>query len=191
MLPAHPQRDPAGDQRLDLRTRRQKLRDLRSGLNHLLEVVENEQQLLGWTGIQRVVPLADWFGWSRRPSACPIAGITSAGSRIAVRETKTRVTKWAPRPIAACVARRVLPIPAGPVSVSNRTSFLQQQMRDGGFLALASNERSEGNGEALWKSRRLRRGEQQRSAPRRFARRASKRSARSSSPKAQRVGEQT
>ena len=37
-------------------------------------------------------------------------------------------------------------------------------MRDGGFLALASNERSEGNGKALWKSSRPRRGRGKRRA---------------------------
>src|SRR6185437_9927883 len=45
VLPAHAQRDPAGEQRLDARTRRQKLRDFESSLNHLLEVIKHEQQL--------------------------------------------------------------------------------------------------------------------------------------------------
>ena len=56
MLPAHPQRNSTGDQRLDSRTRRQQLRDLRSGLNHLFEVIEHKQQFLPGEVVERVVP---------------------------------------------------------------------------------------------------------------------------------------
>ena len=44
MLPAHAQRHPTGDQRLDLWTRCQKPHDVWCGLTHLFEVIENEQQ---------------------------------------------------------------------------------------------------------------------------------------------------
>jgi len=60
---------------------------------------------------------------SRRPSARAMVGSAKAGSRRAARLTVTTPSaKALSRPATTCWARRVLPTPPGPVSVSRRTS---------------------------------------------------------------------
>ena len=78
----------------------------------------------------------------RRPSAWAMAEATSPGSLIGASATKnTPSAKCSITSAATCSARRVLPIPPGPVRVSSRTSVAQQPPPHLRQLAAASDQR--------------------------------------------------
>ena len=61
---------------------------------------------------------------SRIPRSAAIVEMTSAGSLIGARSTnQTPSAKSSSSAAATCSARRVLPMPPGPVSVTRRTSL--------------------------------------------------------------------
>ena len=80
---------------------------------------------------------------SRTPSAWAMVGTTRAGSRIGARSTRRarRPAKCAEQSAATWSARRVLPMPPGPVSVSSRTSSRSSRIWSLGKLALAPDQR--------------------------------------------------
>ena len=79
---------------------------------------------------------------SRPPSAWKIAGATCSGAPTAPRETNATPSRKAPASSSAtAIARRVLPTPPGPVSVSSRTSVAAEERTDRGQLALPPYQR--------------------------------------------------
>ena len=76
---ADPQKLPARDQELQVGAGREQLREFRGRLDHLLEVVDQEQELAFGTCSARP---------SFAPSVCAIVSVTSAGSRSADRSTQ-------------------------------------------------------------------------------------------------------
>ena len=80
------------------------------------------------------------------PTACDALSSTSAGSRSGAKGTHQTPSRYPSdaRP-AACAARRVFPVPPGPVSVSRRVPV--EQADDFGQLALAAQERRRRHGQ--------------------------------------------
>ena len=103
--------------------------DPRRRLDHLLEVVEHQQEpAFAERGGERLGP-GGMPGASRTPSAWAIAGRTRAGSRSGARSTKTTPSGNAGAAArAASIASRVLPTPPGPVSVTRR--WARQEIDD-------------------------------------------------------------
>ena len=107
------QRLAARDEHLRVRRPGEERRDRRRGLDDLLEVVEQDEQPL--------VRRRARSGRRRHRREAPIARSTSAGSRSACSGTqKTPSGNCSTASAASWSARRVLPLPPGPVSVSRR-----------------------------------------------------------------------
>jgi hypothetical protein len=96
LLSGEVQRFPARHQHLDLRAGGEQPGDVWRGLDHLLEVVEQQQQPL----VQQVIVWRGSVAAARATKKTPSGNSSSASA-------------------AACRARRVLPIPPGPVRVTN------------------------------------------------------------------------
>ena len=84
---------------------------------------------------------------SPRSSTCEMAGITCAGSRTAARSMKATRSNSSSTACAASIARRVLPEPPGPVSVTRRAEDICRVMRS--RLLLSPNEAGEVLGQVV------------------------------------------
>ena len=83
-----------------------------------------------------------WLPASLSPSVWAMVGTTRAGSTSRERRTnQTPSANASTSSAATCSARRVLPMPPGPVSVTSRTSSRPQQRRERGQLLLATQQR--------------------------------------------------
>ena len=142
--PRDTQRDAAGDQHLQPRAGRQQVRQSGAAAEHLLEVVEHQQELLvAQEGRQTLGAAAGRRRRARRAPARSVGG-TRSGSPIGARATKqTPSAKSAraarPRPARA---RRVLPTPPGPVSVTSRVSPARSATRRASSSARPTKELS-------------------------------------------------
>ena len=125
----------------------QQVGDVRRGVDDLLEVVEHQEQVLARSAAASCSG-GGRSASSRRSRAWAIAETTRSGSRTAARETKTAPSANAASSSAATsIARRVLPTPPGPVSVTRRTSGSSQQVADGRDLPLPPDQRRERDGQ--------------------------------------------
>ena len=122
---------------------RQERGDLRRCLEHLLQVVEHEQRRRRGECPRDRLDRPTTPAASARPSAWATVGRTSAASRTGDRSTNTADGATS----AAASASRVLPVPPGPVSVSNRTSASAEQGLHRRELELPSDERGRRRGQ--------------------------------------------
>ena len=114
------QRGPAGDHHMEPRTGGQELTDLERGAEHLLEIVDDEQQLpVAQEALQTL---------ERRPAPCHADAKCLRDGGGNEQRVADRRQRHEAHPVFEPIkhgcrrsrARRVLPIPPGPVSVSNR-----------------------------------------------------------------------
>ena len=113
------------------------------GVEHLLEVVQHQQQLLVAQVVRRAAPAGGCAAALAHAQRLGDRGATSAGSRIGASATKqTPSAKSSSQLGGHLEARRVLPMPPGPVSVSRRTSGRRSSWSaDGVDLPLAADQR--------------------------------------------------
>ena len=106
-------------------------------VEHLLEVVEHEQH----AGVRALRDhAASGLARLRQPSACGDRRPTSSGSRRRRGRRTPRRREVGASSAATASARRVLPVPPGPVSVTRRASS-RGAARDRGDLEPATDER--------------------------------------------------
>ena len=121
--PPQMQRPPARHDDLRSRRDRQQTWDLAGGVEHLLEVVEDEQylpfpQVVLEDLVHRTLP-----PFLPQPERGAMVGTTSTGSETDDRSTKnTPSGNSAAAAAATCTPSRVLPVPPEPVSVMSRFS---------------------------------------------------------------------
>ena len=111
---AHAQGRSARGQHRELRAGGKQGGDLRSRLEDLLAVVEQEQQLLRREEREQSVSRSGCPARSRTPRVLAMVGRTNCASRTGARSTKTTPSRNAPCSCAPTSrARRVLPVPPG------------------------------------------------------------------------------
>ena len=141
---------PAGGQHRQARAGGQQVGDERPRpAEHLLEVVEHQQQRAAPEARDEAVARAAGRRVSRTPSAWAIVGSTRAGSRERREVDEGDAVGEVGRPASAATARarRVLPTPPGPVSVSSRAAGAsgpaQSSRADRRQLALPADQRGQ------------------------------------------------